>query len=42
MLERLIVAEDKRILSGIELDSPEWDNYFPESVFVCHRSSITC
>jgi hypothetical protein len=28
MLERLIVAEDKRILSGIELDSPEWDNYF--------------
>jgi hypothetical protein len=26
MLERLIVAEDKRILSGIELDSPEWEN----------------
>ena len=28
MLERLIVAEDEQILSGIELDSPEWDDYF--------------
>jgi hypothetical protein len=28
MLERLIVAEDERILSGIEFDSPEWGNYF--------------
>ena len=32
MLERLIVTEDKRILSGIELDSPEWDNYFGKAV----------
>jgi hypothetical protein len=32
MLERLIVAEDKRILSGIELDSPEWDNYFGKEI----------
>jgi hypothetical protein len=32
MLERLIVAEDKRILSGIELDSPEWDNYFGKAI----------
>ena len=27
MLEQLIIAEDDRILSGIELDSPEWDAY---------------
>jgi hypothetical protein len=32
MLERLIVTEDKLILSGIELDSPEWDNYFGKAV----------
>jgi hypothetical protein len=32
MLERLIVAEDKRILSGIELDSPEWDNHFGKAI----------
>ncbi len=28
ILDRLIVAEDKRILSGIEFGSPEWDDYF--------------
>lgn len=31
MLERLIVAEDERILAGIELDSLEWKAYFGEA-----------
>jgi len=28
MIERLALAEDERILAGIELDSPEWNTYF--------------
>jgi hypothetical protein len=28
MLERFILAEDERVLAGIELDTPEWDAYF--------------
>ncbi len=28
MIERLVVAEDDRIRSGIDLDTPEWDAYF--------------
>jgi hypothetical protein len=28
MLERLIIADDDRILAGMEWDSPEWDVYF--------------
>ncbi len=28
ILERLICAEDDRILAGIALDSPEWTAYF--------------
>ncbi|HEX8968624.1 MAG TPA: hypothetical protein VF937_12140 [Chloroflexota bacterium] len=28
LLERLILAEDDRILEGMELDSPEWGAYF--------------
>ena len=28
MLERLILAEDERIVAGLELDTPEWDAYF--------------
>lgn len=28
MLERLIRAEDDRLLAGIKLDTPEWDAYF--------------
>jgi hypothetical protein len=28
ILDRLIIAEDERILSGIKLGSPEWDDYF--------------
>ncbi|MFZ2449705.1 MAG: hypothetical protein WAW36_04200 [Methylovulum miyakonense] len=32
ILDRLIVAEDERILSGIELGSPEWDNYFGKPI----------
>ncbi|MCE3607014.1 hypothetical protein LXA47_25920 [Massilia sp. P8910] len=28
MLERLVLAEDDRILAGIKMDTPEWDAYF--------------
>lgn len=28
MLELLVLAEDERILAGIEMDTPEWDAYF--------------
>lgn len=28
IIERLAIAEDNRVLSGIEFDSPEWDKYF--------------
>lgn len=28
IIERLAIAEDNRVLSGIDLDSPEWDKYF--------------
>jgi hypothetical protein len=28
MLERLIAAEDERIVGGLALDSPEWEQYF--------------
>ena len=28
MLERFILAEDERVLAGIELDTPEWNAYF--------------
>jgi hypothetical protein len=28
IIERLAVAEEDRILAGIELDSPEWNAYF--------------
>ena len=31
MIERLAVAEDERILSGIGLDSPEWTAYFEKA-----------
>jgi hypothetical protein len=27
MLERLIRAEDERVLAGLALDTPEWDAY---------------
>ena len=32
MIERLVTAEDDRVLSKIELDSPEWDVYFGTAV----------
>lgn len=28
MIERLVNAEDERILATIEMPSPEWDSYF--------------
>ncbi|MFM0617489.1 hypothetical protein PQR37_25870 [Paraburkholderia nemoris] len=28
MIERLVIAEDERILAGIELDSAQWRAYF--------------
>jgi len=28
MIERLVAAEDERIVSGIALESPEWEQYF--------------
>lgn len=28
MIERLVLAEDERIRETLELDSPEWDEYF--------------
>ena len=28
MIERLVIAEDNRIGSGIDWDSPEWNAYF--------------
>ncbi len=28
LIERLAVAEEDRILTGIELDSPEWNAHF--------------
>lgn len=28
MLERLILAEDEKILDSLEMDTPEWDAYF--------------
>jgi hypothetical protein len=28
LIERLVIAEDDRILATIDLDSPEWENYF--------------
>ena len=28
LIERLLIAEDDRILATIDLDSPEWENYF--------------
>ena len=28
MLEKLLLIEDERISASIDLDSPEWDNYF--------------
>jgi len=28
MIERLAIAEEERILAGIELDSPEWNAHF--------------
>jgi hypothetical protein len=28
MIERLVIAEDERIIKTLELDSPEWDDYF--------------
>jgi hypothetical protein len=28
IIERLAIAEEDRILAGIELDSPEWNAYF--------------
>ena len=32
MIERLVNAEDDRILSAITLDSPEWNTYFGEEI----------
>ena len=34
LIERLVTAEDDRVLSTIILDSPEWNNYF-------QRASVT-
>jgi hypothetical protein len=31
VIQRLLVAEDERILAGIELDSPQWRAYFDEA-----------
>ena len=28
LIERLAIAEEDRILAGIELDSPEWNTHF--------------
>ena len=28
IIERLVLAEDERIVAGLELDTPEWDTYF--------------
>jgi hypothetical protein len=28
MIERLVIAEDERIIKTLELDSQEWDDYF--------------
>jgi hypothetical protein len=28
MIERLLLTEDERVLSGIDLDSSEWNEYF--------------
>lgn len=28
MIERLLIAEDERILSALDIDSPAWDVYF--------------
>ena len=31
MLERFILAEDERLLAGIEIDTQEWDEYFGDA-----------
>ena len=31
MLERFILAEDERLLAGIEMDTQEWDEYFGDA-----------
>lgn len=31
LIERLVIAEDEHILSGIELDSPQWREYFGDT-----------
>jgi hypothetical protein len=31
LIERLVIAEDERILAGIELDSPQWHAYFTDT-----------
>lgn len=28
LVERLIKTEDERVISTLEMDTPEWDNYF--------------
>jgi hypothetical protein len=32
LIERLVIAEDERILAGIELDSAQWHAYFAASL----------
>ena len=31
LVERLVIAEDERILAGMELDSPQWRAYFADT-----------
>jgi hypothetical protein len=31
LIERLVIAEDERILAGMELDSPQWHAYFADT-----------
>jgi hypothetical protein len=39
VIERLLKAEDDRVLAGIELDTPEWDAYFGVRGTANERSS---
>lgn len=41
ILERLIVTEDERILVTIELDTPEWDNYFGSALLHSNDTGTT-
>lgn len=35
LIERLVRAEDERLIATLQLDTPEWERYFS-----CHRWSI--